>query len=157
MFTLLVHLSIVFSLYTALQCRSSMWSNSFVIPTSGGISSIPVTFLFLILLWTESSSCVNCPSLMSCWLLIIFAIGSSVTFGGFPSKFSKYCFYRCIRSSWVAAFSLALAWLFLLLTLFSACYALLDYLFSTVSLILLIWFCMYSVCFCRYTLVYFAS
>ena len=113
-----VHLSIVVKLYTALQKESSMLLNSHIFHTSGGISSSLAAFLFLIFLRTESSSsCVNCPSLMSCWLLIIFVIGSSVTFGGFPSKFSKCYFHRCVRSSWLAAFILALAVLFLLLTL----------------------------------------
>ena len=77
---------------------------------------------------------------MSSWLLIIFVIGSSVTFGGFPSKFSKCCFHRCIHSSWLVAFSLTLAVLFLLFTLFTVCYANLDCLSSTESLILLIFF-----------------
>ena len=44
------------------------------------------------------------------------------------------------------AFSLALAVLFLLLTSFIVCYAILDCLSSTESLILSIWFYMYSVC-----------
>ena len=61
-----VHLSIVFWLYTALQCQISKSSNSLVFHTSGGISSSPAAFLFFIFLCTESSSsCVNCPSLMS--------------------------------------------------------------------------------------------
>ena len=52
-------------------------SNILVFHTSGGISSSPATFLFLIFLSTESiSSIVNGPSLMSNCLLIIFAIGS---------------------------------------------------------------------------------
>ena len=60
-----VHLSIGFWLYTALQCQSSMSSNCLVFYTSGGISSSPTAFLFLIFLSTESSSsCVNDPSLM---------------------------------------------------------------------------------------------
>ena len=99
-------------------------------------------FSILIFLCTESSSCINCPSLMSNCLLIILVIGSCVTFGGFPSKFSKY-FHSCIRSFWVVAFSLAFAVLFLLLTSFTICHAILDCLSSTKSLI---WFCMYSVC-----------
>ena len=94
----------------------------------------------------SSSSGVNCHSLMSSWLLIIFVIDSCVTFGGFPSKFSKYCFHRCIRSSWLVAFSLAFSVLFFPLTLFTVCHALIDCLSSTESLIFLIWFCMYSVC-----------
>ena len=148
-----VHLPIVFWLYTALQCRSSMLSNCLVFLTSGGISSSPAAFLFSIFLSTESSSCINYPSLMSSSLLIIFVISSCVTFKGFPSKFSKCCFYRCIHSSWLIAFSLAFAVLFLLLTLFTVCNAILDCLFSTESLILSIWFCMYSVCSFRYMLV----
>ena len=54
------------------------------------------------------------------------AIGSSVTYGGFPSKFPKCCFYWYIRFSWLAAFSLSLAELFLLLTSFTVCLAILD-------------------------------
>ena len=130
-----------------------MLSNFLVFHTSGSISSTPTAFLFLIFLITKSSfSCINCPSLMSSWLLIISMIGSSVTFRGFPSKFLKCCFYRCIHSSWLAAFSLALAVFFLLLTLFTVCHAIQDCLSSTEFLILLIWFWMYSVYF-RYTLV----
>ena len=76
-------------------------------------------------------------------------IGSCVTFGGFPSKFSK-CY---IHSSWLVAFSLALAVLFLLLTSFTLCHAILDCQSSTESLILLIRFCMYPVCSFRHILI----
>ena len=138
-----IHLSIGFWLYTALQCRSSMSSNCLVFHTSGGISSSLAAFLFLIFLRTESSSsCVNCPSLMSNCLLIILVIGSCVIFGGFPSKFSKCCFHSFILSCWFAAFSFALAVFFLLLTSFIVCQAILDCLSSTESLILSIWFWM---------------
>ena len=89
---------------------------------------------------------------MSNWLLIIFVIGSCVTFEGFPSKFSKCCFHRCIRSSWLVAFNLTFAALFLLLTSLTVCHAILDCLSSIEYLILLIWFCMYSVCSFRYML-----
>ena len=59
---LFVSLSIVFWLYTALHYRSGVIE----FHTSGGISSSPAVFLFLIFLSTESSSSgVNCPSLMS--------------------------------------------------------------------------------------------
>ena len=130
-----IHLSIGFWLYTALQCRSSMSSNCLVFHTSGGISSIPAAFLFLIFLWTESSSsCVNGPSLMSNCLLIILVIGSCVFFGGFPSRFSKCCFHSFILSCWFAAFSFALAVFFLLLTSFIVYQAILDCLSSTESL-----------------------
>ena len=137
-----VHLFIVFWLYTALLHQSSMSSNFLVMHSSVGISSRPTAFLFLIFLSTKSS-CVNCSSLISIWLLIIFLISSSVTLGGFPRKFSKCCFHRCIRSSLLAAFSLALAVFFLLLTLFTFCHAIVDCLFSIESLIWLIWFWMY--------------
>ena len=142
-----IHLSIGFWLYTALQCRSNISSNCLVFHTSGGISSCPAAFLFLIFLRTESSSsCVNGHSLMSNCLLIILVIGSCVIFGGFPSKFSKCCFHSFILSCWFAAFSFALAVFFLLLTSFIVCQAILDCLSSTESLILSIWFRMYSVC-----------
>ena len=106
----------------------------------------PAAFLFLIFLRTESSSSwVNGPSLMSNCLLIILVIGSCVIFGGFPSRFSKCCFHSFILSCWFAAFSFALAVFFLLLTSFIVCQAILDCLSSTESLILSIWFWMYSV------------
>ena len=130
-----------------------MSSNCLVFHNSGSISSSPAAFLFLIFLSTESSSsCINSPSLMSNCLLIILVIGSCVTFGGFPSKFSKCCFHRFIRSCWLVAFSLALAVLFLLLTSLTVCHAIQDCLSSTESLILSIWFCLYSVCSFRYML-----
>ena len=84
---------------------------------------------------------------MSNCLLKILVIGSCVTFRGFPSKFLKCCFHRFIRSCWLVGFSLAFVVLFLLLTSFIVCYAILDCLSSTESLILSIWFCMYSVLF----------
>ena len=66
-----------------------MSSNCLVFHTSGGISSSPVAFLFLIFPRTESSSSwVNGPSLMSNCLLIVLVIGSCVTFGGFPQFYS---------------------------------------------------------------------
>ena len=142
-----IHLSIGFWLYTALQCRSSISSNCLVFHTSGGISSSHAAFLFLIFLRTESSSsCMNGPSLMSYCLLIILVIGSCVIFGGVPSRFSKCCFHSFNLSCWCAAFSFALAVLFLLVTSFIVCQALLDCLSSAESLILSIWFWMYSVC-----------
>ena len=148
-----IHLSIGFWLYTALQCRSSISSNCLVFHTSGGNSSNPAAFLFLIFPSTESSSSwVNGYSLMSNCLFIIIGIGSCVTFGEFWSKFSKCCFHWCIRSCWLVTFSLAFVVLYLLLTSFTVCHAILDCLSSTESLILSIWFCMYSVCSFRYTL-----
>ena len=82
----------------------------------------------------SSSSRVNSPCLMSNTLLIILVICSCVTFGDFPSNFSKCCFHRCIRSCWLEAFSLALELLFLRLTSFIVCHAILDCLSSTESL-----------------------
>ena len=143
--------SIVFWLHMALQCQSSMLSNFLVFHTSGSISSSTTAFLFIIFLSTESSSCVNCPSLISNCLLIIFMIGSCVTFGGFPSKFLKCCFHSCIHSSWLVAFSLAFRVLFLLFTSFTVYHTILDWLSSSESLIL-IWFCMYAVHSFRYML-----
>ena len=130
-----------------------MSSDCLVFYTSGGISSNPTASLFLIFLSTElNSSRVNCPSLMSNCLLIILVIGSYVTFGGFPSRFWKCCFHSVICSYCFVAFSLALAVLFLLLSSFIVCHAILDCLSSTEFLILSIWFSMYSVCSFRYML-----
>ena len=115
--------------------------------------SMKYSYIFYFFLSTESSSsCVNCSSLMSNCLQIILVIGSCVTFGGFPSKFSKCCFHSCTRSSWMVAFSLAFTVLFLLLTSLTVCHTILDCLSSTKSLTLLIWFCIYSVCPFRYML-----
>ena len=117
-----IHLSIGFWLYTVLLCRSSMSSNCMVFHTSGGISSSPAAFLFLIFLRTESSSSwVNGPSLTSNCLLIILVIGSCVTFAGFSSRFSKCCFHSFILSCWFAAFSFSLIVLLHLLTSFIVC------------------------------------
>ena len=44
------HVHLIEFVYTALQCRSSMSSNSLVFHTSGGISSSSAAFLFLIFL-----------------------------------------------------------------------------------------------------------
>ena len=123
-----------------------MSSNCLVFHTSGGFSSSLAALLFLIFLRTESSSsCMKGPSLMSNCLLIILVIGSCVIFGGFPSRFSKCCFYSFILSCWFAAFSFALAVFFLLLTSFIVCQAILDYLSSTESLILSDFECILSV------------
>ena len=131
-----VHLSIVVWLYTTFPCRSSMSSNSLVFHTSRGILSSPVAFQFLIFLYTESNfSWINCSSLMSNCLLLFLWINSCVTFGGFPSKFLKFCFRSCIHSSFLVAFSLTFAVLFLLLTSFSVCHDILDCLSLTESLI----------------------
>ena len=128
-----------------------MSSNCLVFHTSGGMSSSPAAFLFLIFLRTESSSSlVNGPSLMSYSLLMFLVIGSFVTFGGFPSRFSKSCFHSFTLSCWLADVNFGLAVLFLLLTSVIACEAILVCLSSTESLILSIWFCMYSVSSFRY-------
>ena len=79
-------------------------------------------------------------------------IGLCVTFGGFLRRFSKCCFHSFILSCWFVTFSLALAVLFLLLTSFIVCQAILDCLSPTESLILSIWFCMHSVWSFRYVL-----
>ena len=100
----------------------------------------------------SSFSCVNRLNLIYNCLLIILVIISCVTFGGFPSKFSKCCFHRCIRSSLLVVFSLAFAVIFLFHTLFTVCRAILDCLSSAASLILLIRFSFYSFYSFRYTL-----
>ena len=141
-----VYLSIVFWLCTALQYWSSISSNFLAFHTFRCISSSPVAFQFLnFLSTTSSSSCINCTSLIFSGLLMIFVKGSSSTLWVFLSRFLPYCFHWCIRSSWLAAFSLALTVLFFLLTSFTVCYAILDCLSSTESLILLIWSSMYFV------------
>ena len=84
-------------------------------------------------------------------LYIIYKI--SVTLGDFPSRFFKHSFHMCIRSSWQAAFSLALDVLFLLLTSFTVCDAVWSCLSSTEFLILLIWPWMYSICSFWYALI----
>ena len=130
-----------------------MSSNFLVFHNSGGISSSPAASLFSIFLITESNySRINGPSLMSYCLLIILVIGSCLTFGGFPRRFSKCCFHSFILSCWFVAFNLALPVFFLLLPLFIVFHAILDRLSSTESLILSICFCMYSVCSFRYIL-----
>ena len=136
-----------------IRCRKSMSSNSQIFHASARISSSSAAILFLILLSTDLiSSCVNCPSLISNCLLIILVIGSCVTFGGFPSKFLKCCFHNCIRSSFLVSFSLAFTMLFLQITSFTVFHAILDCQYSTESLILLLWFCMYCVCSVRHML-----
>ena len=89
---------------------------------------------------------------MSNCLVIILLIGSCLIFGGFPRRFPKCCFHSFILHCWFVAFSLALAVLFLLLTSFIVCHAILDCISSNESLILSIWFCMYSVGSFRYML-----
>ena len=141
-----VHLWIIFHLYTALQNRRSMSSNSPVFHSFGGISSKPEALLFLIFVRTTlSSSWLNCPSLTSGWWLIIFVIGFSVTLGEFLSRFFKHSFPVCIRSSWLAAFSLALAMLFFLLTSLTVSHAIQDCLSSN-EFFLLIRPLMHSIC-----------
>ena len=140
-----IHLPIMFWLYMALKYWSSMLSNCLVFYILGVFHWALLLFLLIFLSTESNSSCVNCPSLMSNCLLIILVIGSCVIFGGFPSKFLKCCFHSCIHSSWLVTFSLTFAVLFLLLTLFTVCHAILGRLSSTESLILLIWFCLYSV------------
>ena len=120
-----------------------MLSNSLVFHASGGISSSPAAFLLLIFLSTaSSSSCVNCPSLMSNCLLINLVFGSCITLGGFPSKSSKCCFHSSIRFSWLVAFSLALAVLFLLLTIVYPRLSIFNRVSNLIDLILYV-FCLF--------------
>ena len=104
------------------------------LPYFGGNFIKPCGFPIFNFLSTESiSSWVNGPSLKSNCLLIILVIISCVTFGGFPSRFSKCCFQSFILSCWFVAFSLAM--IFFLLTSFIVSHAILDCLSSTESLI----------------------
>ena len=145
-------------LYMALQNWSSNSSNFLVFHTSGGISSKASNFsAFNFVSVMLSSSWVNCPSLTSSWLSIIFVIVLSVTLGDFLSRFLKYSFHICICSSWLAAFSFSLEEPFLLITSFTVCHAIHDCLSSTKFLILLIWSWMCSFCSCWYVLVLFVS
>ena len=139
----------MFWLYTALQYLNSMLSKFLVSHTSWNISLTLAAFL-LIFVRTTSSSCVNCSSLISSWLSIIFLIGSSVTLGDFLNKFLKCSFHKCI-CSWLVAFSFALWVLFLLLTSFMVCHTIRDCLISTKWWILLIWSWVY--CFFKLVLV----
>ena len=52
-----------------------------------------------------NSSRVNCPTLMSSCLFVIFVIGLSVPLGNIPIRFLKCSFHICIRFSWLIAFS----------------------------------------------------
>ena len=81
-------------------------------------------------------ACIHCLSLISSLLLIIFMIGLSVSIRGFPSKFLKYSFHKCILSSWLVVFNLVLGGLIS----FTVCHAIQYCLSSTKFLILLIWF-----------------
>ena len=101
--------------------------------------------------FNSSSSSVNCPSLISSWLLLFicflfvffflfFSVALSVISGGFPSRLLKCSFHFCNLSSWLAAFR------FLSLTSFSACHSNRYFLSTTEFLISLIWLWMYSCC-----------
>ena len=96
-----VHLSTLFCLYRALQNRKSKSTDLLEFHTSvkDGNLSRPAAFMVLIFVSTMLSSSVNYPFLMFNWLLIIFVIGLSMTFGEFPSRFLKCSFHICICSS----------------------------------------------------------
>ena len=128
-----------------------MSSNCLVFHTSGGISSSSAVFLFLVFLRNDSSSSwLNSPSLMSNCSLIILVIGSCVTFVGFLADFEMlfpqfYSFLLVCSFQFCFGCALLLNW-------FIVCQAILDCLSSTESLVLSIWFCMYSVSSFRYML-----
>ena len=125
--------------------------NFLVFNTSEDILSRPVAFLFLILLrFMSSFSWVNCPSLMSWSLLIIFVIGLSLTFGDFSNSCS---FHICISSSWFKAFCLALEVLFPLRNSFTVSHTIRDCLSFIKFQILLIWRWMCSICSFCYALI----
>ena len=99
---------------------------------------------------TSSSFCISCPCLTSYWILIIFVISLSVTFVAFflPGRFLKNFFHRCIRSFWLAALTVALEVLFLLVISFTLYLAIRDCLSSTEILVLFLKSSIHSVCFC---------
>ena len=132
-------------LYTALQNRGSISSNFLVFHTSRGISSRPAAFLFLIFPSNSLNySWVNCPSLTSSWLLIIFVIRFISDFGEFSKKILKCSFHVCI-CSWLAAFSFFLSFHLLSSTLFVIVYLLPSFLFywSDLECIFFVLFSMY--------------
>ena len=86
-------LSIVFWLYMVLQYQSSMLLNFLVFYTFCWYFIKTGCFSVLNFSIKLSSSYINCLNLMSCWLLIIFMIGSSVTLGDFPSRLLKLYLY----------------------------------------------------------------
>ena len=110
------------------------WSEKYIVKFSGGISSRPAAFLFLS--FSTSASSVNCPSLISSWLSIIFWKVCLKNIGWFQSRFLKFFFHWWSLSSWLVAFSFALEVLFLLITLFTVWYAIQDCLSSKELLIL---------------------
>ena len=98
--------------------------------------------LFLLLIFFiagSSSSNVNCASLMSSCLIILFVVDLSETFLEFPSRFLECCFLY----SWLAAIRIALQVFFLSLSSF---FVFRDCLSSSEFPILLIWPWMYSSC-----------
>ena len=98
------------------------------------ISSFPILIFFF--RSTPSFYFINWPNLTSTWLLIIFLVGLSITFGDFPGRLLKYSFHACIQTPWLAAFSLDLEVLFLLFTKFAVCHTIQDFLSFTECLIL---------------------
>ena len=120
--------------------RRSTFSNVLVFQTSGDISSKIEAFLILIFVSTPSSSSyVNCPCLMSSWILIIFSAGLSRISEKLPSWCFKCSFHLWSLYSWLAAFVFTHVVIFLLLISFTVCYANRDCLFSSEFLISLIW------------------
>ena len=81
---------------------------------------------------------VNCSSLTSCWLSLIFVIGLSVFFWGGASKLILEIFFPHLYS-FSLAFSLALEVLFLLFTSFTVSHAIRCCLSSSEFLISLVW------------------
>ena len=116
-----LHFFIEFCLETALHNRRSMSSNLFAFQTSTGILSRPTDFLLLIFFNTASRpSSVNCHSLTSSWLLILFWIGLSIISKRFLTRFWKFSFNFRNLSSWQETFSFALVEFFIPLTSFTA-------------------------------------
>ena len=72
------------------SCLQDLFKTSRSILVEFSSSFLPIRLVSIHVL----SSCINCPSLMSSWLPIIYVIGSSVTLGCFQSRFWKCSFHK---------------------------------------------------------------
>ena len=98
-----VYISTVYYLLTTMHNRRRMLSNSLVFLTQRGIFSRPILFLFLIFFFRieSSSTSLNCLSLMSSWVLILFDHSISEC-----RRFSN-SFFKCSFHSWSLSTALA--------------------------------------------------
>ena len=84
---------------------------------------------------------VNCPSLISSCLLIIFWIGLSIISRGFPSRFLKCSFYLWNLSSWLAALPSAhFIYCLFCYSRFSIFYWVFDFIDLALNIFLFFWY-----------------